>query len=83
MVTEGGGRLQHVVEDVAGEDQALLGLEPVGPGQGEGDGLGGSRLEGEDQTSGPAEPENIIQGGREGGRVAHLEGLQWHQTCRK
>ena len=56
-----------MVEDVAGEDQALLGLEPVGPGQGEGDGLGGSRLEGEDQTSGPAEPENIIQGGREGG----------------
>ena len=55
MVTEGGGWLQHVVEDVAGEHQALLGLEPVRPGQGEGDGLRGSRLEGrrsEEQSNG-------------------------------
>ena len=44
-----------MVEDVAGEDQALLGLEPVGPGQGEGDGLPGSGLEGDGQTSRPAE----------------------------
>ena len=52
MVTEGGGGLQHVVEHVAGEDQALLGLEPVGPGQAEGDGLHRSRLEeGEGQRS--------------------------------
>ena len=39
VVTEGGGGLQHVVEDVAGEHQALLGLQPGGSGQGEGHGL--------------------------------------------
>ena len=50
VVTEGGGRLQHVVEEVAGEDQALLGLEPVGAGQAEGDGLHGSRLGEEGDT---------------------------------
>ena len=50
VVTEGGGGLQHVVEHVAGEDQALLGLQPVGAGQGEGHGLSWSRLQGDLQT---------------------------------
>ena len=50
VVTEGGGGLQHVVEHVAGEDQALLGLQPVGARQGEGHGLSWSRLQGDLQT---------------------------------
>ena len=33
VVAEGGGGLQHVVEDVAVEHQALLGLQPVGRGR--------------------------------------------------
>ena len=41
VVAEGGGGLQHVVEDVAVEHQALLGLQPVGPGEAEGDGSSG------------------------------------------
>ena len=54
MVTEGGGGLQHVVEHVAGEDQALLGLQPLGAGQGEGHGLSWSRLQGDLQTFRPS-----------------------------
>ena len=54
VVTEGGGGLQHVVEHVAGEDQALLGLQPVGARQGEGHGLSWSRLQGDLQTFRPS-----------------------------
>ena len=53
VVAEGGGGLQHVVEDVAVEHQALLGLQPVGPGEAEGDGLHRSRLRGDRQTVRP------------------------------
>ena len=55
VVTEGGGGLQHVVEDVAVEHQALLGLQPVGPGETEGDGLHRSRLRGDHQTVRPSD----------------------------
>ena len=55
VVTEGGGGLQHVVEDVAVEHQALLGLQPVGPGETEGDGLHRSRLRADRQTVRPSD----------------------------
>ena len=55
VVAEGGGGLQHVVEDVAVEHQALLGLQPVGPGEAEGDGLHRSRLRGDRQTVRPSD----------------------------